>query len=102
MTDKQRDNLEEMKGLPAVMSDVPSRLPQLQVGDYKDELAELEISGEQAQELLQALWNIMSAFVDLGWGVDGVQLLFPELLNDVAQDSTKLIDSKDQDKGESE
>lgn len=36
-------------------------------------------SEEAAAEFLRTLWNIMCAFVDLGWGVDSIQLVFAEL-----------------------
>lgn len=67
--------------------------PVLDVDDYLDDLDDQDLSEEQKIELLETLWNIMAAFVDIGWGVDNVQLVFPELFNQVAQDSQKLLDS---------
>lgn len=47
--------------------------------DYTDELANLDLSEDQAREMLEVLWQIMSQMVQLGWGVDSVSLLLPEL-----------------------
>jgi hypothetical protein len=59
--------------------------------DYKDDLC-VEMLSEQDVEMLRTLWNIMTTFVDLGWGVDGVRLLFPWLL---AVDNSQHQDSPD-------
>ena len=42
--------------------------------DYREDLGAFELTKEQENELLQTLWNIMSMMVDLGWGLDSVQL----------------------------
>ncbi len=47
--------------------------------DYLADLEAFDLSEAQKRELLQTLWNIMCAFVDIGWGVDTVQHIFPEL-----------------------
>ena len=47
--------------------------------DYRDDIKEFDLTEEEANELLRALWDMMSAIVDLGWGVDTVQLVLPEL-----------------------
>ena len=67
--------------------------------DYKSCLEDTDLSEAQKAELLQNLWHIMSAFVDMGWGVDNISLFFPELFNKVATeefalDSSLLLDSK--------
>lgn len=49
---------------------------------YRAELAGLQMSPAQEEELLRTLWTIMSAFVDLGWGVDSVQNFLPFLKED--------------------
>ena len=101
MADKQPDMRDEaLKGTPAVMPEYPSVLPTLNIDEYRDDLAGLHLNEAQEKELLQTLWNIMAAFVDLGWGVDGVQLFLPELFETVAQDSGKLLDSKNHHKGD--
>jgi hypothetical protein len=61
--------------------------------DYREDSSEL--TKEQENELLQALWHIMSTFVDIGWGVDSVQLFLPDLFEKAVQDSDKLLQQKD-------
>lgn len=48
--------------------------PKLDPEEHRDKLAALELTKEQENELLQTLWRIMSTMVDLGWGLDTVQL----------------------------
>lgn len=47
--------------------------------EFRPDLAEFGMSRDKENELLLTLWQIMNAFVDLGWGVDSVQMVFPEL-----------------------
>ncbi|MCB1950003.1 hypothetical protein [Nitrosomonas sp.] len=44
--------------------------------------------------MLESLWTIMSTLVDIGWGVDTVQILLPDLFAEVAPDSEKLLESR--------
>ena len=53
--------------------------PDFDFEDYRDELKDFDLTDEQAEEILHTLWNMMSAMVDLGWGVDTVQIVLPEL-----------------------
>lgn len=46
---------------------------------YRHHLDGMDISEEEAQQLMAALWHIMQTFVDIGWGVDAVQQIFPDL-----------------------
>jgi hypothetical protein len=50
--------------------------PKLCLEDYRDDLAEFDLTPEQQKELLETLWNIMVSFVDLGFGMDSVSLAF--------------------------
>ena len=68
--------------------------------DYRHHLSELDLSEDQKDELLKTLWHIMSTFVDIGWGVDTVQMFLPELFDQssqspLAQDSHDALDSRD-------
>lgn len=47
--------------------------------DYYADLGDVDFTDEQKDELLRTLFSIMSAFVDLGFGVDSVQYLLPAL-----------------------
>jgi hypothetical protein len=65
--------------------------------EFRPELAEFKMSKEQEDELLLTLWQIMNAFVDFGWGVDSVQMVFPELkeiFSETASDELRSPHSK--------
>ncbi|SEN41815.1 hypothetical protein [Nitrosomonas marina] len=62
--------------------------------NYRHHLDEFDLTQEQQNELLESLWTIMSTLVDIGWGVDTVQILLPELFAEVAPDSEKLLESR--------
>lgn len=67
---------------------------------YRDDLSTLDLTDAQKDELLETLWNIMITMVDIGWGVDSVQVLMPSLFNELAPDSQNLLDSdKTKEKG---
>jgi len=66
--------------------------------DYRHHLRKLDLSEDQKDELLKTLWHIMSTFVDIGWGVDTVQMFLPELFDQsgqssLADDSQDALDS---------
>jgi hypothetical protein len=61
--------------------------------DYRHHFNEFDLTEDQQNELLQALWYIMSTFVDIGWRVDTVQMLLPDIFTEVAPDSEKLLES---------
>ncbi|GJL75967.1 hypothetical protein [Nitrosomonas sp.] len=61
--------------------------------DYRHHVEEFDLTKEQQDELLTSLWTIMNTLVDIGWGVDTVQILLPDLFAEVAPDSEKLLES---------
>lgn len=61
---------------------LPAGGPALDVEQYLPEVEGRFDSEEEAIEFLHTLWNIMCAFVDLGWGVDSIHFAFPELAAD--------------------
>ncbi len=61
---------------------------------HRHHFDEFNMTVDQQNELLQALWYIMSTLVDIGWGVDTVQMLLPDIYVEVAPDSKKLLESK--------
>lgn len=65
-------------------------LPPFDDPKYRNELGD-DITDEQATEFLRALDFILRTFVDLGWGVDAVQLALPELAK-FSQQSESLAD----------
>jgi hypothetical protein len=48
----------------------------LDVKKYQSHLEDFDMTEEQKLELLETLWSIMAAFVDLGFGIDAVQYIF--------------------------
>lgn len=73
-------------GPPRAISDPEG----LDMEDFREDLAESDLTDEQAKALLGALWHIMSIFVDIGWGVDSVQHFLPEVFGK-AHDSGSLL-----------
>ena len=66
--------------------------------DYRSDIKDLDLTTEQADELLATLWHIMSTMVNIGWGVDTVQLMLPELFNDSGTTNTPANDNNPQTK----
>lgn len=88
---------DELK-LPATNKAPQGGTLEFKAEDYSHHLGELDLTEDQQKELLQTLWNIMSIFVDIGWGVDTVQMILPDLFNEelsdkLAPDSEKLLES---------
>jgi hypothetical protein len=59
--------------------------PKLNVEEYRDSFADSDLTTEQQNELLQALWDIMARFVELGWEVETVPEFLPELFENTSQ-----------------
>lgn len=65
------------------------------VDQYLEELEGLDITESQKLEFLQTLCLIMKTFVDIGWGLDSIQRIFPPLSGDAPQrDSLALEQSR--------
>ncbi len=95
LTMKERDTT---MTIPEDIKDgIDKALPSLEFNpdDYREELENIDVSEEQAQEFLATLWNIMAAMVDIGWGVNSVQILLPDIFEKAGQDSVNLIEQKD-------
>lgn len=54
---------------------------EVDVGRYQSYLESDDISDEQKADFLKALWTVMVAFVDLGYGVHPVQAEGAEIIN---------------------
>ena len=62
--------------------------------EYLPYVSEFDLTEEQASELLATLWEIMKAFVDLGFGVDSIHEFLPAL-KDVSQEiESGTVESK--------
>jgi hypothetical protein len=86
--------------------------PALDISRYREHLGSLELPEDQEAELLRTLWEIMAAFVDLGFNVDSVQYLIPALseislaspqdaLEDVTVDAPSTTERNEERKDES-
>ena len=74
-----------------IEEDMPHAHPFTPTPDnYRDELSQFDLTEAQQIELVQSLWRIMSMMVDMGWGVDSVQILLPDLFNDSAEKDKAL------------
>jgi len=72
-------------------------LPRLELDPdkYRKHLGECDLTEAQQNEVLQVLWQIMSTMVDIGWGVDSVQMFLPDLFKKASMDSDKLLKHND-------
>jgi hypothetical protein len=50
------------------------------VSPYMEDLRDFDISDEEKIAFLESLCLIMKTFVDIGWGVDSIQRIFPPLM----------------------
>ena len=56
----------------------------LDVSRYREYLKDMKLSEAQAADMLNALWSILSAFVDSAFGVDSVHLARPQVKDETA------------------
>lgn len=49
----------------------------LDTSAYENELSDCNWSSEQKEEFLRALWSVIVAFVDLGYGIHPTQRVLP-------------------------
>ena len=61
--------------------------------DYRDDIASFNMTKEQEDELLLTLWEIMRMFVEMGYGVNSINSVFPTIFESADQDSENLPDS---------
>lgn len=59
--------------------------------EYMDKLSGFDMSETEKEELLRALWQVMSTFVAIGFGQDSAQHILQELENSTSRDSKKLV-----------
>lgn len=70
--------------------------PTSELGRYLPDIEKQFVSEEDAIEFLRTLYEIMCAFVDLGWGVDSIHFAIPELAKISSTDSEDTLGSLDQ------
>lgn len=71
--------------------------PQCDLDKYREHIEDLDLSREEQADLLKTIWTIMAAFVDLGFGVDSVQILPSSLQRQHSIDDRKLDRRERQD-----
>lgn len=52
---------------------------------YRSDIAALNLTENQENELLQTLWEIMRMFVEMGHGVHSINSILPELFENADQ-----------------
>ena len=83
----QSGNLSTQEGAAAPLK--------LDPDEYREHLEEFDLSREQEDELLEALWNILRTFVDIGFGLDSVQLFVSPEDEKASGIDGKLLEKKD-------
>jgi len=78
----------------ARLVDSETRLDDLDVEELKEDLAYFEMTEAQEEELIGVLINIMETFVNIGWQVDTVHMVLPELFEKDGSDSGNSVDSE--------
>ena len=73
----------------------PASALALDTDRYLPELEEFDITEDQKIEMLQTLWSLMRAFVDIGWGVDSIHHVLPDLAAITSESDADEIDSED-------
>ncbi len=88
---------------PPICNDGEQQLiAQLDMDDYRDDLKNLDLTPEQEAELLTRLWEMMKSFVELGFGVDSMHLILPEIFNSTSQTPETMLTNKHNEKGDDE
>lgn len=60
---------------------------------YLSELEDTDLTEEQKIDMLQALWSIMEAFVDLGFGINSIHQFFSELAAESSESGMDRVES---------
>ncbi|GEM_PF-1387200 len=71
-------------------------VPKLDIKKYQPHIEEFDLTDEEQRNLLETLWSIMTSFVDIGFGVDVVQLLFKRAASDSFNSEPDALEIKDQ------
>ena len=74
MKDPSHDHKEPLRSLPGGQDQRCMQTLELDPDDYREDLEEFDLSNDQQDDLLAVLWNIMRTFVEIGFGLDSVQV----------------------------
>jgi hypothetical protein len=72
---------------PATESSAARGALRLDLEKYWPALDEMDLSDAQKAEVLEILWAMMSAFVDLGFGVNSVAYALPQRPTEIPRES---------------
>ncbi len=91
----QTDKKRERRAHRQTGNAAPADSLDLDPHEYREHLEGLHLTEAEENELLLALWSIMKAFVDLGFGVDSIHHFFPALGPNSTQASPEALESND-------
>jgi hypothetical protein len=66
---------------------------EVDIDEFRPYFSEYEMDQAQKDEFIRILWNIMCAFVDLGWGVSSIHFSLPELTDFSTPDTENEVHS---------
>jgi len=89
MTDKHSNNHPPPNVATGKQVETGNSLSKIQLDPdkYRSQISELNYTVEEENELLGIVWNIMSAAVDLGWGLDATQVVLSSIMSKSIADS---------------
>lgn len=70
---------------------ISSSAPPFDPERYRGMTADLEFTQEQKDELLLTLWEIMRAFVEMGFGADSIQRVLPSVFGEFSEASSDTL-----------
>ena len=85
--DKRDDFEKAVEETGTLVSTVPARVLQVDVGKYQRYLDHANLSEAQKKEVIEALWSIMVSFVELGFGIHPMQEVCGDLPEETLQPS---------------
>lgn len=73
------------RSLPITQPPISTVLPRIEINeaDYMHYFENDNYTEEEAHAFLHVIWNIMQSCVDIGWGLDNVQIAIDENTQDL-------------------
>ena len=98
MNDPSFQDKNTMCGVAADQGESDRKPLALDPDEYREDLDDFDLTRDQQDEMLAVLWNIMRTFVEIGFGLDSVQMFSTAKSNRSGEitgpDSGKLLDKK--------
>ena len=66
--------------------------PAFSPDEFREDIRDLALSVERENRILEDLWHIMCAMVDLGYGVENVHTFFPKLFEKTGPEDPSEIE----------